>query len=219
MLNFIAGGHETTGSTIMWVAHVLATRSDVQDRLKEEIASLFKGKPQDWQPSYEEIEHLSYVNNFLREILRCYSPGMTFSPAAPTTQADQSSHLPPPRGGRRRNRMRGVRPRGDASHALPGGRALQPTRLGPRRGDVRPRPVVRRTRRQGLVRDGGVHAGADGVHREEHGAAERQGRDRRLGAELPVLAAAGLERRDGAGEPELHAAAEGGTESCRREGA
>ncbi|KAF6805705.1 cytochrome P450 [Colletotrichum musicola] len=76
MLNFIAGGHETTGSTIMWVSHILATRPDVQDRLKEEVGSLCKGKPKDWEPSYEEIEHLPYVNNFLREILRCYSPAI-----------------------------------------------------------------------------------------------------------------------------------------------
>ncbi|TQN68641.1 Cytochrome P450 monooxygenase FUM15 [Colletotrichum shisoi] len=75
MLNFIAGGHETTGSTTMWVAHVLATEPEVQDRLKQEVLGLCAGKPRDWNPTYEELEHLVYMNNFLKEILRFYSPG------------------------------------------------------------------------------------------------------------------------------------------------
>ncbi|OHW90548.1 cytochrome p450 [Colletotrichum incanum] len=41
MLNFIAGGHETTGSTIMWIAHVLATKPNVQRRLKLEVLGIF----------------------------------------------------------------------------------------------------------------------------------------------------------------------------------
>ncbi|KAF9873905.1 cytochrome P450 [Colletotrichum karsti] len=76
MLNFIAGGHETTGSTLMWISHVLATMPHVQERLKEEIGELCAGKPRDWDPSYEEVEHLTYVNNFLRETLRYYSPAI-----------------------------------------------------------------------------------------------------------------------------------------------
>ncbi|KAJ0158689.1 11-oxo-beta-amyrin 30-oxidase [Colletotrichum tanaceti] len=79
MLNFIAGGHETTGSTTMWVAHVLATEPKVQDRLKQEVLGLCAGKPRDWNPTYEELEHLVYVNNFLKEILRFYSPGKSAS--------------------------------------------------------------------------------------------------------------------------------------------
>ncbi|KAF4825525.1 Cytochrome P450 monooxygenase FUM15 [Colletotrichum siamense] len=76
MLNFIAGGHETTGSTLMWVAYVLATNPGVQARLKSEVHELCSGKPRDWDPTYEEVEHLSYLNNFLRETLRYYSPGI-----------------------------------------------------------------------------------------------------------------------------------------------
>ncbi|GKT40530.1 cytochrome P450 monooxygenase fum15 [Colletotrichum spaethianum] len=75
MLNFIAGGHETTGSTTMWIVHVLATEPKVQERLKQEVLDLCADKSQDWDPTYEELEHLVYVNNFLKEILRFYSPG------------------------------------------------------------------------------------------------------------------------------------------------
>ncbi|KAK1450381.1 cytochrome P450 [Colletotrichum melonis] len=76
MLNFIAGGHETTGSITMWIAHILATESKVQERLKQEVLGLCAGKPRDWNPTYEETEHLVYVNNFLKEMLRFYSPGI-----------------------------------------------------------------------------------------------------------------------------------------------
>ncbi|TDZ41262.1 Cytochrome P450 monooxygenase FUM15 [Colletotrichum trifolii] len=76
MLNFIAGGHETTGTTLMWVTYILATRPDIQSRLKKEVFALCAGKPRGWEPSYEEIEHLTYVNNFLRETLRYYSPAI-----------------------------------------------------------------------------------------------------------------------------------------------
>ncbi|GJC83275.1 cytochrome P450 monooxygenase FUM15 [Colletotrichum liriopes] len=59
MLNFVAGGHETTGSTIMWIAHVLATKPDVQRRLKLEVLGFCADKPRDWCPTYEELEHLA----------------------------------------------------------------------------------------------------------------------------------------------------------------
>ncbi|KAK2009659.1 cytochrome P450 [Colletotrichum eremochloae] len=76
MLNFIAGGHETTGSTAMWITYVLATKPEVQGRLKQEVLGLCANKPRDWDPTYEELEHLVYVNNFLKEILRFYSPAI-----------------------------------------------------------------------------------------------------------------------------------------------
>lgn len=59
----------------MWVAYVLATNPGVQARLKSEVNEFCSGKPRDWDPTYEEVEHLSYLNNFLRETLRYYSPG------------------------------------------------------------------------------------------------------------------------------------------------
>ncbi|KAK1998024.1 cytochrome P450 [Colletotrichum falcatum] len=76
MLNFIAGGHETTGTTAMWIAHVLATMPKVQERLKQEVLGICAGKPRGWEPTCEELESLVYVNNFLKEILRFYSPAI-----------------------------------------------------------------------------------------------------------------------------------------------
>ncbi|GJC99133.1 cytochrome P450 [Colletotrichum higginsianum] len=94
MLNFIAGGHETTGSTTMWVAHVLATVPKVQDRLKQEVLGLCAGKPRDWNPTYEELEHLVYMNHFLKEILRFYSPGKSFTPPRSPCRLPPAIFLP-----------------------------------------------------------------------------------------------------------------------------
>ncbi|KAM0326282.1 hypothetical protein ACHAQA_006880 [Verticillium albo-atrum] len=76
VLNFIAGGHETVGTALMWASHVLSTRSDVQTRLFDEVQDLYSGKPEDWAPQYSEIESLHYLNNFVRELLRVYSPAL-----------------------------------------------------------------------------------------------------------------------------------------------
>lgn len=64
----------------MWIAHILATEPRVQERLKQEVLGLCANKPRDWNPTYEETEHLVYVNNFLKEMLRFYSPGKSNQP-------------------------------------------------------------------------------------------------------------------------------------------
>ncbi|KAM0277815.1 hypothetical protein ACHAQH_005519 [Verticillium albo-atrum] len=76
VLNFIAGGHETIGTALMWASHVLSTRSDVQAQLYDEVKSLYQEKPEGWKPQYAEIEGLRYLNNFVRELLRVYSPAI-----------------------------------------------------------------------------------------------------------------------------------------------
>ncbi|EGY21344.1 cytochrome P450 3A13 [Verticillium dahliae VdLs.17] len=77
VLNFIAGGHETIGTALTWASHVLSTRSDVQAQLHAEIEALYRGKPEAaWNPQYAEVESLRHLNNFVRELLRVYSPAL-----------------------------------------------------------------------------------------------------------------------------------------------
>ncbi|EEY16288.1 cytochrome P450 3A1 [Verticillium alfalfae VaMs.102] len=77
VLNFIAGGHETIGTALTWASHVLSTRSDVQAQLHAEVEALYRGKPEAaWNPQYGEIESLRHLNNFVRELLRVYSPAL-----------------------------------------------------------------------------------------------------------------------------------------------
>ncbi|KAK2810576.1 hypothetical protein FQN50_002833 [Emmonsiellopsis sp. PD_5] len=72
LLNFVAAGHETTALATVWAIYVLATRQDIQTRLRSEITQLLDQTPT--APGYTEIESLHYLHNFCREVLRVYSP-------------------------------------------------------------------------------------------------------------------------------------------------
>lgn len=74
ILNFVAGGHETTASSLVWATHVLSTYPDVERRLVAEVAQLLRRNP---RPDYAEIESLRYLNNFMRELLRVHCPAIS----------------------------------------------------------------------------------------------------------------------------------------------
>lgn len=57
---------------LAWSLNTLATRPEIQDKLRDDITSL-TGKSPD--PSFSEIDALSYLDNFVNEILRVYPPG------------------------------------------------------------------------------------------------------------------------------------------------
>jgi cytochrome P450 len=71
LLNFTSAGHETAASTLTWAIYVLATRSDVQHKLSEEFRTLLDTDP---DPGFTELNAQPYLNNFIREVLRFYSP-------------------------------------------------------------------------------------------------------------------------------------------------
>lgn len=61
-------------SSITWsrLFHVLATRPEIQDRLRQDIAGLAEQNP---DPPFNEIDALPYLDNFVNEVLRVYPPG------------------------------------------------------------------------------------------------------------------------------------------------
>ncbi|KAH9993277.1 cytochrome P450 [Xylariaceae sp. FL0662B] len=71
LLNFLSAGHETTSGALTWASYVLATRPDVQAKLRAEIEENLGSTP---VPEYASIERLHYLNNFQREVVRLYSP-------------------------------------------------------------------------------------------------------------------------------------------------
>ncbi|KAK0636694.1 cytochrome P450 [Bombardia bombarda] len=73
LLTFMAAGHETTAGMLTWASFVMATRPDVQDKLRDEMTVLLKDTP---NPGYNDIERLHYLNNFSRELLRVYCPAI-----------------------------------------------------------------------------------------------------------------------------------------------
>ncbi|KAI1332154.1 cytochrome P450 [Xylariaceae sp. FL0255] len=89
LLNFTAAGHETSATALAWSLYALSTRHEIQSRLRTEIQE-FLSRTTSPTPSYEEINGLHYLNNFVREILRLYSPEGVYIPKG--TQIDL--HMP-----------------------------------------------------------------------------------------------------------------------------
>lgn len=66
---FLAAGHETTSSSTSWALYALTKYPEVQTKLRQELHDAGLGD----EPSMEELEKLSYLNNFVREVLRAYA--------------------------------------------------------------------------------------------------------------------------------------------------
>ncbi|KAI1425843.1 cytochrome P450 3A5 [Xylaria sp. FL1777] len=71
LLNFTSAGHESTATSVSWALYVLSTKHEIQDRLRAEVLALVESNP---KPTYEEVNGLPYLHNFVREVLRIYSP-------------------------------------------------------------------------------------------------------------------------------------------------
>ncbi|KAI3321886.1 cytochrome P450 3A5 [Xylariaceae sp. AK1471] len=65
--------HESTANSISWALYVLSTKHDIQDRLRTEVRLLLESSP---KPTYEEINALPYLHNFVREIMRVHTPSI-----------------------------------------------------------------------------------------------------------------------------------------------
>ncbi|KAM3939196.1 cytochrome P450 3A24-like [Leptodactylus fuscus] len=68
-LIFIIAGYETTSTTLMFVAYLLATHPDVQTKLQEEIDTLLPNKT---PPTYEALTQMEYLEMVINETLRLY---------------------------------------------------------------------------------------------------------------------------------------------------
>lgn len=68
LLNFLSAGHETTAGTLTWAVHAMASHPAMQDKLRAEIQTL----PENY--SLSEIESAPYMNAFIHETLRMWSP-------------------------------------------------------------------------------------------------------------------------------------------------
>jgi cytochrome P450 family 3 subfamily A len=68
---FMVGGYETTSTALAYSTYVLATIPDIQDKLVEEIdQNNWDNKNE--EDAYEIAANLSYLDLFVREVLRMY---------------------------------------------------------------------------------------------------------------------------------------------------
>lgn len=68
LLNFMSAGHETTAGTLTWACHAMASHPFIQDKVRASCMEL----GDDY--SVSEIEALPYLDIFIKEVLRLYSP-------------------------------------------------------------------------------------------------------------------------------------------------
>ncbi|ELU38044.1 cytochrome P450 [Rhizoctonia solani AG-1 IA] len=66
---FGPAGHETTSSTTSWALYALTKHPEVQTKLRQELLKAGLGD----EPSMEELEKISYLDNFVREVLRVHA--------------------------------------------------------------------------------------------------------------------------------------------------
>ncbi|CAJ2513250.1 Uu.00g013690.m01.CDS01 [Anthostomella pinea] len=88
LLEFMAAGHDTSANMLSWSLYVLATNQDIQEKLRNEVKTLPDS------PSYTELDKLSYLENFCKEILRLYSPSTTYQRGAEHDVVVEGVHIP-----------------------------------------------------------------------------------------------------------------------------
>ncbi|KAK6211998.1 hypothetical protein LQW54_005526 [Pestalotiopsis sp. IQ-011] len=91
LLVFLGAGHDSSADMTSWSTHILATRHDIQNRLRAEVLDLVSRHP---EPSSADIEALPYLNNFYRECLRAYPPGTTMHRQAASDLTIQGVFIP-----------------------------------------------------------------------------------------------------------------------------
>ena len=65
----MVAGHETTATGTTWAIHQLTQNPAVQSRLRDELRTLDTDTP-----TLDELNALPYLDNFVKEVLRFYSP-------------------------------------------------------------------------------------------------------------------------------------------------
>jgi len=70
----MVAGQDTTGNTIGWCLYQLAKDVSIQNRLRDEIQAMYASAQQrgETELSYNYLENMTYLNAFIKEILRVY---------------------------------------------------------------------------------------------------------------------------------------------------
>ncbi|XP_070556760.1 cytochrome P450 3A24-like [Ptychodera flava] len=74
-LIFFLGGFETTSTTMCFLAYVMATQPEIQDKVCKEIDDVMAEYD---EPNYQAVAKMPYLDMVVRETLRMYPPAVRF---------------------------------------------------------------------------------------------------------------------------------------------
>ncbi|CAH1765704.1 1342_t:CDS:2 [Entrophospora sp. SA101] len=74
IMTFLIAGYETTAVMLSWALYYLSRDQEIQDKLREEIVKEFPDK--DFEPNFDQINSMEYLNAVCKEILRISSPAL-----------------------------------------------------------------------------------------------------------------------------------------------
>jgi cytochrome P450 len=74
MMTFLAAGHETTATAMIWATYMLCLNPDMQTRLRKEIREKLPSLEENATISSQDIDHMPYLNAVCNEVLRYYPP-------------------------------------------------------------------------------------------------------------------------------------------------
>jgi cytochrome P450 len=70
VMTLLIGGTETTGNTMTWAFHTLATHPEIEERLHAELDEVLDGRT----PGFADLHQLPYTGRVITETLRMYPP-------------------------------------------------------------------------------------------------------------------------------------------------
>ena len=73
-MTLLLAGHETTATTLIWTAYLLAAHPEIQQRTAQSVAEVLGDRP----PTFEDVPRLTAVDMVLKEAMRLY-PAVYFT--------------------------------------------------------------------------------------------------------------------------------------------
>jgi cytochrome P450 len=74
LMTFMAAGHETTATAMVWAIYMLCLHPEMQTRLRTEIRAKLPSVEEDKEVTSFDIDHMIYLNAVCNEALRYYPP-------------------------------------------------------------------------------------------------------------------------------------------------
>ncbi|XP_050444443.1 cytochrome P450 4C1-like [Adelges cooleyi] len=74
IITVIIGGQDTTAMTNACIIFMLAHHQDVQNKVLEELLTIFSSGDPDRQPTYDDLQNMEYLERVIKETMRHFPP-------------------------------------------------------------------------------------------------------------------------------------------------